>query len=121
GRAERVDNDELLPASGAFHGPAYTIGKVSAGAVRDVPILAVKAGRTRAGQLTASSHTGALAGEDALADAFLRRHGIVRVADFRELAEYCQIFVGGQRPRGDGVVAISNSGATCVLAADAAE
>ncbi|MFX5530292.1 hypothetical protein ABTD83_20625, partial [Acinetobacter baumannii] len=24
GRAERVDNDELLPASGAFHGPAYT-------------------------------------------------------------------------------------------------
>ncbi len=88
---------------------------------RDVPILAVKAGRTRAGQLTASSHTGALAGEDALADAFLRRHGIVRVADFRELAEYCQVFVGGQRPRGDGVVAISNSGATCVLAADAAE
>ena len=88
---------------------------------RDVPILAVKAGRTQAGQLTASSHTGALAGEDALADAFLRRHGIVRVADFRELAEYCQVFVGGQRPRGDGVVAISNSGATCVLAADAAE
>jgi len=88
---------------------------------RDVPILAVKAGRTRSGQLTASSHTGALAGEDALADAFLRRHGIVRVADFRELAEYCQVFVGGQRPRGDGVVAISNSGATCVLAADAAE
>ncbi len=88
---------------------------------RDVPILAVKAGRTRAGQLTASSHTGALAGEDALADAFLRRHGIVRVADFRELAEYCQVFAGGQRPRGDGVVAISNSGATCVLAADAAE
>lgn len=88
---------------------------------RDVPILAVKAGRTRSGQLTASSHTGALAGEDALVDAFLRRHGIVRVADFRELAEYCQVFVGGQRPRGNGVVAISNSGATCVLAADAAE
>ncbi|MBO4119309.1 acetate--CoA ligase family protein [Cupriavidus gilardii] len=88
---------------------------------RDVPILAVKAGRTQAGQLTASSHTGALAGEDALADAFLRRHGIVRVADFRELSEYCQVFIGGQRPRGDGVVAISNSGATCVLAADAAE
>lgn len=88
---------------------------------RDVPILAVKAGRTRAGQLTASSHTGAMAGEDALADAFLRQHGILRVNDFRELSEYAQIFAGGQRPRGRKVVAISNSGATCVLAADAAE
>lgn len=88
---------------------------------RDLPILAVKAGRTRAGQLTASSHTGALAGEDALADAFLRQHGIVRVSDFRDLAQYSQIFLGGQRPRGRKVVAISNSGATCVLAADAAE
>jgi len=88
---------------------------------RDIPILAVKAGRTQAGQLTASSHTGALAGEDALADAFLRQHGIQRVADFRELVEYSQVFAGGQRPRGRKVVAISNSGATCVLAADAAE
>lgn len=88
---------------------------------RDVPILAVKAGRTRAGQATASSHTGALAGEDALADAFLRQHGILRLNDFRELSEYAQIFAGGQRPRGRKVVAISNSGATCVLAADAAE
>ncbi|MCY0857475.1 acetate--CoA ligase family protein [Cupriavidus sp. D39] len=88
---------------------------------RDIPILAVKAGRTQAGQLTASSHTGALAGEDALADAFLRQHGIQRVADFRELVEYSQVFIGGQRPRGRKVVAISNSGATCVLAADAAE
>lgn len=41
--------------------------------------------------------------------------------DFRELSEYAQIFAGGQRPRGRKVVAISNSGATCVLAADAAE
>ncbi|WP_416050296.1 acetate--CoA ligase family protein [Cupriavidus basilensis] len=88
---------------------------------RDIPILAVKAGRTQAGQLTASSHTGALAGEDALADAFLRQNGIQRVADFRELVEYSQVFIGGQRPRGRKVVAISNSGATCVLAADAAE
>ncbi len=88
---------------------------------RDIPILAVKAGRTQAGQLTASSHTGALAGEDALANAFLRQHGIQRVADFRELVEYSQVFIGGQRPRGRKVVAISNSGATCVLAADAAE
>ena len=33
-RAERTDNDELIPAVG-HHGPAYTVGKASIGAVRD--------------------------------------------------------------------------------------
>ncbi len=88
---------------------------------RDIPILAVKAGRTRAGQLTASSHTGSLAGEDALTDAFFRQHGIVRLADFHELIEYSALFSSPYRPKGRKVVSISNSGATCVLAADAAE
>jgi hypothetical protein len=34
-RAERVDNDELLPGAGGHHGPVFTVGKVSVGAVRD--------------------------------------------------------------------------------------
>ena len=37
-RAERVDNDELLPAPGALKGPAYTVGKLSAGAIRDFDV-----------------------------------------------------------------------------------
>jgi hypothetical protein len=36
-RAERVDNDELVEAA-ASHGPAYTVGKVSLGAIRDFPL-----------------------------------------------------------------------------------
>jgi len=35
GRAERVDNDELTPAIGGHHGPVFTVGKVSVGAIRD--------------------------------------------------------------------------------------
>lgn len=88
---------------------------------RGVTILAVKAGRTSAGQATASSHTGALAAEDALTDAFLRQHGILRLADFRELIDYAPLFLSQPAPRGHRVVSISNSGATCVLSADAAE
>ncbi len=88
---------------------------------RGVTLLAVKAGRTRAGQATARSHTGALAAEDALADAFLRQHGIPRLADFRELIDYAPLFLSQPAPRGRRVVSISNSGATCVLSADAAE
>lgn len=89
--------------------------------VRGVTILAVKAGRTNAGQATANSHTGALAAEDALTDAFLRQHGILRLADFRELIDYAPLFLSQPAPRGHRVVSISNSGATCVLSADAAE
>jgi acyl-CoA synthetase (NDP forming) len=45
----------------------------------------------------------------------------VRLADFRELVEYSALFASKYRPNGRKVVSISNSGATCVLAADAAE
>ena len=38
GRAERVENDELVAAAAHHHGPAYTVGKVSLGAVRDWPL-----------------------------------------------------------------------------------
>lgn len=39
GRGERVDNDELLPAAGSFHGTVFTVGKVSAGAIRDIQLV----------------------------------------------------------------------------------
>ena len=34
-RAERIDTDELLPAPGQVHGPRFTVGKASVGAIRD--------------------------------------------------------------------------------------
>lgn len=89
--------------------------------MRNVPIIAVKAGRTASGQATASSHTGALAAQDNLVDALLRQHGIIRADDFDDLIDLCQVFVRGHRTTGFGVASISNSGAACVLAADAAD
>jgi len=38
GRAERVDNDELTPGLGGRHGPVFTVGKISLGAIRDWPV-----------------------------------------------------------------------------------
>jgi hypothetical protein len=38
GRAERVDNDELTPAVGGHHGPVFTVGKISLGAIHDWPV-----------------------------------------------------------------------------------
>jgi hypothetical protein len=40
GRAERVENDELIPAVGGHHGPVFQVGKVSLGAIHDWPLSA---------------------------------------------------------------------------------
>jgi acyl-CoA synthetase (NDP forming) len=88
---------------------------------RDVPIVALKAGRTAGGQKAARSHTGALATEDRIVDAFFARHGIWRAADPHELVAAAELYVHGHRPAGRRLVFISNSGASCVMAADYAE
>jgi len=82
--------------------------------------VALKSGRTPAGQQAARSHTGALANEDRVVDAFLERHGIWRANDLRELAHATELYLKGWKPSGRRLVAISNSGAVCVMSADAA-
>jgi acetate---CoA ligase (ADP-forming) len=88
---------------------------------RDLPIVAVKAGRSVSGQKAATSHTGALANEDRVVDAFLRHHGIWRVRDPHALALAAEAYLQGWRPQGRRLVVISNSGASCVMGADASE
>ena len=87
---------------------------------RGLPIVALKSGRSPAGQQAAQSHTGALANDDAVVDAFLADHGIWRVQDMQELVAASELYLKGWKPRGRRLVAISNSGAVCVLTADAA-
>jgi acyl-CoA synthetase (NDP forming) len=88
---------------------------------RDVPIVALKAGRTSSGQKAASSHTGALAAEDRLIDAFFEHHGIWRAGTPQELVGAAELYLGTRRPRGKRLVIVSNSGASCVMGADHAE
>lgn len=87
---------------------------------RGLPIIALKSGRTAAGQEAARSHTGALANEDRVVDAFLEQHGIWRARDVNELVGSAELYLKGWRPKGRKLVVISNSGAICVMAADAA-
>ena len=87
---------------------------------RKLPIVALKSGRSLAGQEAAQSHTGALANEDRTVDAFLADHGIWRVQNMVEMVDATQLYLKGWKPRGRRLVAISNSGAVCVLTADAA-
>jgi len=88
---------------------------------RDLPLLVLKSGRTLSGQRAASSHTGAMATEDRVVDAFMRHHGIWRASDPDDLVNAAELYLKGWRPQGRKLVAVSNSGATCVMAADMAE
>jgi acyl-CoA synthetase (NDP forming) len=87
---------------------------------RDLPIIALKSGRSEAGRQAAQSHTGALANEDRVVDAFFEHHGIWRAPDMRGLVEATELYLKGWKPSGRRLVAISNSGAVCVMTADAA-
>ena len=106
---ESVADPELLGRAAAF------------ARERDLPIVAVKAGRSASGQKAASSHTGALANEDRVVDAFFRHHGIWRARDPQAMARAAEAYLKGWRPEGRRLVVISNSGASCVMAADASE
>ena len=106
---ESIANPELLAAAAAH------------ARERDLPIIAIKAGRSAQGQKAASSHTGSLANEDRTVDAFFRHHGIWRVRDPHEQARAAHAYLKGWRPEGRRLVVISNSGASCVMGADAAD
>jgi len=83
------------------------------------PIIALKAGRSRAGALAAAYHTGALSGEDAVYDAAFKRAGIVRVKTFEELFDCAELVAKQPRASGSELAIISNAGGPCVMALDA--
>ncbi|MGB3071587.1 MAG: acetate--CoA ligase family protein [Ottowia sp.] len=86
---------------------------------RGLPVLALKSGRTAAGKAAAQSHTGALASEDRVVDAFFEQHGIWRAQTMEELVDGAEMYLKRWKVGGRSVVTVSNSGAAGVLAADA--
>ena len=83
------------------------------------PIIALKSGRSKAGARAAASHTGALAGEDAVYDAAFKRAGILRVNEFQELFDCAEFLAKQKQPRGKRLAIVTNSGGPGVMAADA--
>jgi acetyltransferase len=90
-------------------------------AARAKPVVIMKAGRSAAGAKAAFSHTGALAGADAVYDAAFRRAGMLRVGELRELFEAAETLGAGLHVAGDRLAILTNGGGAGVLAADALE
>lgn len=88
-------------------------------AARLKPVVVVKSGRMAEGARAAVTHTGALAGSDAVYDAAFRRAGLLRVLDLRELFD-CAELLGRQvrAPKGKRLAILTNGGGLGILAVD---
>jgi acetate---CoA ligase (ADP-forming) len=87
-------------------------------------VIAFKIGTSAAGQAAAASHTGAMAGSDAVFDALLARYGAVRVRSIDELIDLghaASILVPDRLPKGKRLGIVTASGGFGVLLADAAQ
>lgn len=85
---------------------------------RTKPILVLKAGKSKEGAQATLSHTGSLAGNDAVFEAALKRAGIIRVETIAQLFNCAQGLALQQRPAGNRLAIITNAGGPGVLATD---
>ncbi|MCA1957596.1 MAG: acetate--CoA ligase family protein [Nitrospira sp.] len=105
---------ETIPDPRRFRQLAERIG-------RRKPIIALKAGRTTAGQSAAGSHTAALATNDWAVDALFSQCGVIRVSTLEEWLALAMAFSNHRRPAGRRVGILTNSGGAGVLCADSCE
>ncbi|WP_066948399.1 acetate--CoA ligase family protein [Streptomyces lushanensis] len=131
GNKSDLDEDDLLTWFGedpnteciAMHLEDLKDGRAFVDAARATvprkPVVVLKAGRTAAGARAAGSHTGALAGDDAVYDDILRQAGVIRAPGLGEMLEYARALPVMPTPRGDNVVIITGAGGSGVLLSDA--
>lgn len=87
---------------------------------RQKPILALKAGRSAAGQRAGLSHTAAAASSEVVVDAMFDQAGVLRMDSIEEILQVTQVLAAVPLPAGPRVAVIGNSGGPGILAADAA-
>ena len=83
------------------------------------PVIMLKAGRTSMGARAASSHTGALAGNDKIYDDVLRQSGVIRAYNMRDMLEFARCLPILPTPKGENVIIITGAGGSGVLLSDA--
>lgn len=88
---------------------------------RDVPVIALKVGRTERSKSMVTAHSGALAGEDGAFEALFDAYGVLRVATLDEMADVMELFSCPRRvTSGVGIASIHDSGGERVMFVDVA-
>ena len=88
---------------------------------RPTPILVIKSGKTASGARAASSHTGSMAGSEAVYNAIFAETGIIRADTVDNLFNYAGAFSAQRIPKGNRVAIITNAGGPGIIATDMTE
>jgi acetyl coenzyme A synthetase (ADP forming)-like protein len=88
---------------------------------RTKPIVAVKAGRTRAGSRAAGSHTAALAANDTAVEALFHQSGVIRADTLDDMFDVAACLDSQPLPAGRRVAVVTNAGGPGIMAVDACE
>src|SRR5215468_3789567 len=130
GNKSDIDEDDLLaffeqdPNTNliAQHCEDLKDGRAFAEAAKRVskkkPVVVLKAGRTSAGAKAASSHTGALAGNDRIYEDVFKQSGVIRARSLRQLLEFARGVPVLPTPKGENILIITGAGGSGVLLSD---
>jgi acetyl coenzyme A synthetase (ADP forming)-like protein len=116
---EQDDNTQIIAQHCEDLKDGRAFAEVAKRVSKKKPVVMLKAGRTSLGARAASSHTGALAGNDRIYEDVLRQSGVIRARSLRDLLEFARGIPVLPTPKGENVVIITGAGGSGVLLSDA--
>jgi acetyl coenzyme A synthetase (ADP forming)-like protein len=116
---EQDDNTEIIAQHCEDLKDGRAFAEVAKRVSKKKPVVVLKAGRTAQGARAASSHTGALAGNDKIYEDVFKQSGVIRARSLRDLLEFARAIPVLPTPKGENVVIITGAGGSGVLLSDA--
>ncbi|MCW1842739.1 acetate--CoA ligase family protein [Prosthecomicrobium hirschii] len=116
---EQDDNTKIIAQHCEDLKDGRSFAEVARRVSKKKPVVVLKAGRTSAGAKAASSHTGALAGNDKIYEDVFKQVGVIRARSLRQLLEFARGVPVMPTPKGENVVIITGAGGSGVLLSDA--
>jgi len=116
---EQDDNTNVIAQHAEDLKDGRAFAEVAKRVSKKKPVIMLKAGRTAMGAAAASSHTGALAGNDKIYEDVLRQSGVIRARSLRQMLELSRGVPILPTPKGENVVIITGAGGSGVLLSDA--
>jgi acetyl coenzyme A synthetase (ADP forming)-like protein len=116
---EQDDNTHIIAQHCEDLKDGRSFAEVAKRVTQKKPVVVLKAGRTSAGAKAASSHTGALAGNDKIYDDVFKQCGVIRANSLRDMLDFARGIPKLPTPKGENVVIITGAGGSGVLLSDA--
>jgi acetyl coenzyme A synthetase (ADP forming)-like protein len=116
---EQDDNTQIIAQHCEDLKDGRAFAEVAKRVSKKKPVVMLKAGRTSLGARAASSHTGALAGNDKIYEDVLKQSGVIRARSLRDLLEFARAIPVLPTPKGENVLIITGAGGSGVLLSDA--